>query len=200
MLVRLVGVEVVVGGVLVLELVGTGGRRPGWRGRRRVSHRVLRGALGLLALALLARHARGRRCGSRGSGDRGRRRAGRCRPHGGGGRRGRSGRSRRHRSRGLPGDWRAWGSGLRPPLRHGCGRAWHADGRLALGLSHDPAGGLGHDSVHGPALGRAAGPLAQAPHVPGLREVEGGEYRQTHDGGEARVRPDLLDDLHWKKL
>jgi DUF1009 family protein len=63
-------------------------------------------------------------------------------------------------------------------------------GGLALlrgrGGSGDPVPGL---SV---ALGRAPGPLTQAPYVARLREVERRKDRQPDDGREAGVRPDLL--------
>ena len=46
------------------------------------------------------------------------------------------------------------------------------------------------------ALGGAAGPVAQAPHVPRLREVQQGEDRQPQEGGQPDVRAYALDEIH----
>ena len=95
---------------------------------------------------------------------------------GGAGRGCRRGGARRARARPA---WPAASGGL------GTGRLGHRLGDHAAGA----AGVVG-------ALGRAAGPFAQALHVPRLREVERRQHGQSHDGREPGVGPDLLDDLH----
>jgi len=49
------------------------------------------------------------------------------------------------------------------------------------------------------ALGSAPRPVAEPLDVARLREVEGRKHREPHDGREARVRPDLLDQMHVRK-
>ena len=71
----------------------------------------------------------------------------------------------------------------------GCGHGWGwATTRCcgALGLDH--------------ALGRPAGPLAQALDVTRLREVERRQHGEPDDGREPGVGADLLDDLHEKRV
>ena len=79
----------------------------------------------------------------------------------------------------------AAGARLRP------GTAGWAAGRLRL--RHHAPGYRGARLRR--ALGRAAGPLAQALHVPRLREVEDGQHGQAEHGRQACVGADLLDDL-----
>ena len=51
----------------------------------------------------------------------------------------------------------------------------------------------------GVALGRRAGPLAQAADVAPLREGEQGKDAKAEEGGEAGERADLFDHLHARR-
>ena len=89
------------------------------------------------------------------------------------------------------------GAGLGRPAAAGAPRPGLGDARLAGGRRAAAAlpGGLLGDALLEllVALGRAAGPFAQALDLARLREVQQRQHREAGDRGEARVGADLLD-------
>ena len=105
--------------------------------------------------------------------------------------------------------WRTWAvprpgpPPVWPPPAGGRGLRGLLPGCGGLGLRHR-GHALGHDLLRRGALGSALGgtprPFAQALDIARLREVEGGEHCQPHDGTDAGVRADVLENLHRRSV